>query len=129
LFCSRLFLDCFVVPPRNDDSSPVIANEVKQSRRRPRSPDGHQATACAWIASYLAGDGHKYEKRAFEMQSFIFFGKRSVSLRSTVKIIGKYGSRGNYSQTEQKGYTREGYPMGDGRFAYRLSFLSAGRTL
>ncbi|MDR1380262.1 MAG: hypothetical protein LBJ47_02160 [Tannerella sp.] len=32
----------------------VIANEVKQSRHRPRSPDGHQATACSWIASFLA---------------------------------------------------------------------------
>ncbi|MDR1380998.1 MAG: hypothetical protein LBJ47_05905 [Tannerella sp.] len=29
----RLHPDCFVVPPRNDDRTTVIANAVKQSRR------------------------------------------------------------------------------------------------
>jgi hypothetical protein len=34
--------------------SPVIASGAKQSRRRLCSPDGCQATACSWIASFLA---------------------------------------------------------------------------
>ncbi|MDR1379987.1 MAG: hypothetical protein LBJ47_00735, partial [Tannerella sp.] len=53
----RLCLDCFVVPPRNDESScPVIANAVKQSRHRRCSPGGCRVIACAWIASFPAND-------------------------------------------------------------------------